>query len=424
MPEHPPARRMLTRRGWSLVGACLGLFVAGRLLGTVELSILATGGVALLAGALVWARTRSWDLVAGRELRPARLHVGADGRVDLAISNRGAHRTPQLSVTDVFDDGRRAARFLLPPLPPDETARAAYRIPTGRRGRYRVGPLAVTATDPFGLARRTWGLGGFSEVTVCPRVHDILAPSQPGGRLVASVESVRARALVSEGGEEFLTLREYEIGDDLRRVHWRSTARTGELMVRQDEAQWRARAVVVLDVRPGAHDHGSFELAVEATASVVDRLTRMRRQVEVVTGAGQRLGQTRGGRSRSGDVMDQLATIEPGGPDRLGSVLSSVRARGRAALVVAVMGTMSATELDALGGLTAHGSVTVVATRPPLDVLPGDRIASPGPPAAGPTRALVLIDTYAVPFPIAWNETMTRWQLSALATSPPSPSPR
>jgi hypothetical protein len=110
MPDHPPARRMLTRRGWSLAGACLGLFVAGRLLGTVELSILATGGVALLAGALVWARTRSWELVAQRELRPARLHVGADGRVDLAISNRGAYRTPQLSVTDVFDNGRRAAR--------------------------------------------------------------------------------------------------------------------------------------------------------------------------------------------------------------------------------------------------------------------------------------------------------------------------
>jgi hypothetical protein len=124
--------------------------------------------------------------------------------------------------------------------------------------------------------------------------------------------------------------------------------------------------------------------------------------------------------------MDQLATIEPGGPDRLGSVLTSLRTRGRGALVVAVMGTMSPTELDALGGLTAHGSVTVVATRPPLDVLPGDRIAPPATArqVAAPAQPLVLVDTYAVPFPIAWNETMTRWQLSALATSPRSPSPR
>ncbi len=65
----------MTRRAWTLVGACLGLLVAGRLLGTVELSILATGGLALLVVALVWTRTRTWELVAGRELRPARLYV-------------------------------------------------------------------------------------------------------------------------------------------------------------------------------------------------------------------------------------------------------------------------------------------------------------------------------------------------------------
>ena len=75
--------------------------------------------------------------------------------------------------------------------------------------------------------------------------------------------------MVSDLGDEFVTLREYELGDDLRRVHWRSTARTGELMIRQDEARWRSRAAVVLDVQPGAHDAASFEVAVEAAASVV-----------------------------------------------------------------------------------------------------------------------------------------------------------
>jgi uncharacterized protein (DUF58 family) len=256
-------------------------------------------------------------------------------------------------------------------------------------------------------------------VTVCPRIHDILAPSQLGGRLIVSSDSVHARALASETGEEFLTLREYEVGDDLRRVHWRSTARTGDLMVRQDEAQWRPRAAVILDVRAEAHDNESFELAVEAAASVIDRLTRMRRRLEVVTTAGQRLGRARAGYSLTHDVMDQLATIERGGPNRLGSVLASLRTPGRAALVVAVMGTLTTGELEGLGALTAYGAVTVVATRPPVDVPAGDRFASsPG------RAALVLVDTYGVPFPIAWNETMTRWQLSATATSPPSPSPR
>ena len=77
---------------------------------------------------------------------------------------------------------------------------------------------------------------------------------------------------MSDLGDEFLTLREYELGDDLRRVHWRSTARTGELMIRQDEARWRSRAAVVLDVQPGGHDAESFEVAVEAAASVTARL--------------------------------------------------------------------------------------------------------------------------------------------------------
>ena len=420
----PPAARVMTRRGWTLLGACLGLLVAGRILGSVELSILATGGLALLVTAVVWVRRRTFDLGARREVRPNRLHVGAEGRVDLAVANHGSRRTPQLSVTDVFDDGRRAARFLLPPLGPGATARAAYRIPTARRGRFAIGPLAVTASDPFGLARRTWPLGGLGDVTVCPRVHDIVAPSQPGGRVLAAVESVRARALASETGEEFLTLRAYELGDDLRRVHWRSTARTGDLMVRQDEAQWRARAVVVLDVRSDAHDTASFEVAVEATASVVERLTRMRRRVEVVTSAGQPLGRTgRGGESQAWAVVDQLATIAPGGDDRLASVLASLRVRRQTALVVAVMGTTGAADLDALAALTAHGAVTVVATRPPQQVPTGDRLASPGAVSAT-AGAMILVDTYGVPFPIAWNETMTRWHLAALTSSPSSPSPR
>ena len=79
---------------------------------------------------------------------------------------------------------------------------------------------------------------------------------------------------MSKRSGEFVTLRDYELGDDLRRVHWRSTARTGELMIRQDEARWRSRAAIVLDVHPDGHDTESFELAVEAVASVVSRLAR------------------------------------------------------------------------------------------------------------------------------------------------------
>jgi uncharacterized protein (DUF58 family) len=242
-------------------------------------------------------------------------------------------------------------------------------------------------------------------------VNDILAPRQSGGRVVASVEPVPARAQAADG-EEFLTLRGYEVGDDLRRVHWRSTARVGDLMIRQDEAQWRARAIVVLDTRPDAHDAASFETAVEATASIVDRLTRMRRRVEILTSNGQSLGASS---VRSGAaVMDLLATIEPGGDDRLAGMLAALRAHRRAALVVAVVGSMGSIELDALGALTAHGTAVMVATRPGAEPQP-ELVTWSG---------LVVVDAARAPFPAAWNQAMTRWHLAPPPRSPRSPSPR
>src|SRR5438552_2925243 len=297
---------------------------------------LAVGAVALIAGALGWVAVRgSPELVLHRRVQPARLHVGSDGRIDLLVENRGRRTTPVLAATDSFDEGRRAARFLVPPLAPGTTGRAAYRIPTRRRGRYQVGPLWLAATDPFGLARRAWAGLGVSELVVRPRVHDIAAPVGVGSRMAAAqADEPTARALMSDLGDDFLNLREYTVGDDLRRVHWRSTARTGELMIRQDEARWRSRAAVVLDGRPQAYDRASFEVAVEAVASVVARLVRLRRRVEVVTSAGEVLGT--GGDPRH-DVIDRLATVGPDPVDRLATVLAGIRAHHRADLVVAVL---------------------------------------------------------------------------------------
>ena len=256
-----------------------------------------------------------------RSVRPVRVHVGGDARVDLEIDDSGATDSPQLLLTDVFDGGRRAARFLVPALRRGQRARAAYRVPTNRRGRYTLGPITLTVTDPFGLARRSWVTGAPDEVTICPRVHELRPPPGAPGRLrSASPFAVRFHAPAVDG-EEFLTLREYAVGDDLRRIHWRSTARTGELVVREDEAQWQPRAVVLLDTRPGAHDEASFEAAVEATASVVARLVRSVLPVEVITTDGRTLGATGTGRRHGIGVetliMDQLAVVEPGGADNL-----------------------------------------------------------------------------------------------------------
>ena len=393
----------LTRRGWTLAGAASGLVVAGRLLGAVELSVLGVITVSLLFAAWLWVRTRKRAVRVERSVHPHRVHVGGDARVDIEVDDPGPADSPQLMLTDVFDGGRRAARFLVPSLRRGQRARAAYRVPTNRRGRYSLGPISLTVTDPFGLARRSWPAGAADEVTICPRVHELRPPPGAPGRLrSASPFAVRFHAPAVDG-EEFLTLREYEVGDDLRRIHWRSTARTGELVVREDEAQWQPRAVVLLDTRPTAHDEASFEAAVEAAASVVARLARSVRPVEVITTDGRTLGVTgSGGRHGLGGealIMDQLAVVETSAPEHLAGAVRPLRAQVRRGLLVAVMGTLARPDLDLLNALGApYAPLVLVRTR-------GDGHHVPV-PATRSSAGVIVVDGSAGRFVESWDTAM------------------
>jgi uncharacterized protein (DUF58 family) len=387
-----------TRRGWALLGAAIGLVLGSRLLGALELSMLGLSALALLAVSWIWARTRPIDLELSRRVRPARLHVGNEGRTDVAARNLGRRTTPALSASDHVDE--RVARFLLPPLPPGETARAAYRLPATRRGIYRVGPVALGLTDPFGLSRRRFAAAGIDEVTVCPRVHDIVAPARAATRNEGPAEAP-ARARSAEG-DEFLHLREYEVGDDLRRVHWRSTAHAGALMIREHEAPWQPRATVVLDMRADAHDAASFEIALEATASVVLRLLRMRRRVEVHTSAGMPLIEP--GQPGSVDAfLDRFAVLEPGGPDGLAPMLEEMRTRRGRVLVVAVLGRLSSADAAQLHALADTTTVIAVVTRGGVE--------------PRPATGLLVVDAADAPFPDAWNRTVLSWSLVAVPNS-------
>jgi uncharacterized protein (DUF58 family) len=397
---------MLTRRGWALLGAGVGLYVGGRLLGLVQLSVLAAGAILLIAGAAIWVRLHPFVLRADRSLHE-RFQVGVDGRVDLAVESHSDRATPTLAASDSFDKGRRTARFLVPPMRPGDVARAAYRVPTERRGRFVIGPLRCTLTDPFGVARRSAKVLGTDEVIIHPRVHDVLALPEAGGEdLDRDTPKLRGQP---DSGNEFLTLREYAPGDDLRRVHWRSTARRGQLMVRQEESRRRAPVLVVLDVRPGAHDRVSFEIAVEAAASIVHALDREARPVELITSLGKVLGSP--GRRHIASVLDELAVVEPHGVDRFAGAVATRRSMS----LVAVVGALRGADTAALGMMTrAGGLLTVVTTRGGAPGLaPGRRV-----------RPLIVGVTPERPFPMAWNEAVLRWQRSARQLHPVSPSPR
>jgi uncharacterized protein (DUF58 family) len=347
---------VLTRRGWSLLGATTGLFIGSRILGLLQLVVLAAIGALLLIVAALWVRAHVVEIRASRHLRE-RLQVGVDGRVDVTLESTATRRSATVTIADGFDRGRRSARFLLAPLEPGGTARAAYRLPTERRGRFEIGPLRATVSDPFGLASRTQRILGTEEVIVFPRVHEIMSLPETGGDELDR-DMPRAHGRLDPGGE-FLNLRDYEPGDDLRRVHWRSTARHQRLMVRQNEARRRTPVLVLLDVRPSTHDRLSFERAVEACASVVTVCDRVGRPYEVLLSTGVVVGAR--GQRHLASVMDELAVVEPHGPDRI--VAAATRRRGGA--LVAVMGRMRGDDSGALGILLRAGGMLAVVTTVP-----------------------------------------------------------
>jgi uncharacterized protein (DUF58 family) len=363
----PPAG--LTKRGWSLLGAAVGLLVAGRLLGTAELTTLGLCAGVLIGGAVVWTRTRTLPFRLVRTLRPPRVPVGGEARVDLELHADGP--TPQVTVTDRFDDGRRAARFITPALERGRPARAAYRIPTERRGRFSIGPAIVVIADPFGLSQRVVEIGGTDDIVVRPRVHALAGSTAAPGQRRSSAQRRALIPVPSPAHDEFLALRDYEVGDDLRRIHWRSTARLGDLIVREDESAWQPETVIVLDNRASAHRAGTYEAAIEALASIAVRIGRAGRTVDVLTTAGRRLGSVGGEGLRVETLLDELAVLAPDPDAPMAAAIRRLRAPARRGMLVVVTGAPD--DLTSFTGLSGTGApVTLVVCGAPVPRVGGN----------------------------------------------------
>jgi uncharacterized protein (DUF58 family) len=299
------------------------------------------------------------------------------------------------------------ARFLVPPLAGGETAEAAYRLPTGRRGIYSVGPLTVSVTDPFGIAEASTVLPRIDRFVVYPRIEDIL-PLPGSSNREARLGSYRATRVPV--GLDFFGLREYEVGDDLRRVHWRSTARTGELMLRQDEMPWESRATVLLDTRPSTHTAESFERAVEVAASIVTAVARGRRHIRFITSGGVEIRST--GRERYPAIMEYLAEASPEAIDNFDVVVDGLRRTGVGTPLAAVMANASHADLASLGALRPRVGLVVLAVLRPSSY--GGVDIGPDPMVPGAHTVPV---SAALPFPDVWNQTVVTCQRSATARS-------
>lgn len=261
---------LLTRRGLGVVVAVPATWGVGRLLGIDMLWVAAVAMLILVVTAVVWVLMTSARLATTRRVSPGRLFHGTAAEIDLSLRNTSRLPTSVLGVRDAVPEQLTArSGFVLKPMRPGRAARMQYRITGHRRGVYTIGPLEVQVRDPFGIAARVLRTGGSDKLVVYPPVHR-LAAGLPLRGLTGTGGASRPQP--GAAGDEVATVREYVQGDDLRKVHWGSTAHRGQLMVRQDESPQRPDATIVLDVRAAAHrgdgPSASFETAASAAASV------------------------------------------------------------------------------------------------------------------------------------------------------------
>jgi uncharacterized protein (DUF58 family) len=409
----------MTRQGWMVVWGGIALLAAGRLVGIDELYVFGAAALILVLLAVGYVHLIRLDLEVTRTVHPARVHAGQSSRVEIRLQNLRRQATPLLRLRDPVS-GTEGAELLVPPLDRAAVAAASYRLPTDRRGIHRVGPLEVVVGDAFGLVRSATEGADSVEVTVLPRL-DLIEPVPFTVGHDPLAGSLQPNAL-GRAGDDFYALRPYVVGDDLRQIHWPSTARHDELLVRQQEQPWQGRTTVVLDLRRSAHDTDSIEVAVSAAASIVNANTQRNDLVRLVTTDGSDSGFAVG-RAHLGGMLEHLAVVQPSGVASLKAMLEVLKAGSGGALVV-IVGYVPGDELNAVVRLgRRYGSLTVVKVdsvprnqrRNGSDPHSNGRVPPPPPPTArdangavGGLDGVLVRITETTPFDVAWRRAMRR----------------
>ncbi|MGW2903212.1 DUF58 domain-containing protein [Streptomyces sp. NPDC001204] len=400
----------LTTRGRSFLAAGIAAAICAYVLGQSDLLRV---GLLLAALPLVCAtvvfRTR-YRVAGSRRLSPARVPAGSEARVHLRMDNVSRLPTGLLMLQDrvPYVLGPRP-RFVLDRVEPGGRREVSYRVRSDLRGRYPLGPLQLRLTDPFGMCELTRSFSAHDTLTVIPRVEP-LSPLRLSGEAKGYGDG-RQRSLALAGEDDVIP-RGYRYGDDLRRVHWRSTARYGELMVRREEQPQRARCTVLLDTRAlayrGAGPDSAFEWAVSGAASVLVHMLERGFSVRLLTDTGNSVpgeggdgfaGASQESADAAGLMMDTLAVIDHSDGAGLSRAYDVLRG-GNEGLLVAFLGDLDEAQADVAAKMRQRSGAAVAFVldsetwvREPGDV--------PGPASQTDDRLRLLRDAgwTAVPVP-------------------------
>lgn len=375
------------------------MLAAGRAFGLAEFFVLGATGLGLVIWAVIAVLRPAAQLDVERIVHPRRVHLAGYSRVELRVTNRGPRRSSLLTLLDPVA-GTVGARVALAPLDSGATTSASYRLPTERRGTVQVGPLEAQRTDAFGLARRRVVVADIATLTVLPAIEAI--PTFRGGGAADDPLSGAGHPVVGAAGDEdFATLRPYTVGDDLRRVHWASSARAGDLLVRQNDPPWKGHITVLLDARSDHLNADTFEVAVCAAASLIHAVATHGDRCRLVITDGTDTGLV-DARAAQDTLLEHLAIVARHPPNQLEA--SNTGARGRTGgLVVMTSAPTAADHAHLSAAQNSFAAVHLVVFDPSCTGGP------PQDPPAGLDVGIAVSFVHAdTSFPMAWGQRSPR----------------
>lgn len=271
--------RVVTVRGWGWLATSLLCMVFGILFGWIELVGLAVAGLVTFATATIYGLFKHSHEV-NFHLAHTRVVVGEEAEIMLSVSNPTNHALPGLDVYVKVGEQELFSR--IPRLAKLTAENIQLPLPTEHRGQLDVGPVRIVRADPLGLISREVITGEKKILYIHP--HTISLMSMSTG-FVRDLEGTPTTDL-TDNDLSFHALREYLPGDDRRNIHWKSSAKTGQFMVRQFEQTRRSHLMITLDTQSESYGlEEEFELAVSVAASLGVRALRDTRDVSMLVPA-------------------------------------------------------------------------------------------------------------------------------------------
>ncbi|CAM3336911.1 DUF58 domain-containing protein [Kibdelosporangium persicum] len=344
----------LTRRGIATLAAAAVLIGAGAVLGYAVLLALGAIGVgAVLAALAVAGRKPRVDVA--RDVYPDRVERGKRAGITLRVHNPGTRRQPGFTAVDRL--GASTLRIAVRSLAPGAEQSYLNELPTWQRGRHEVGPLTLRRSDALGLGHNEVFIGTTATLWVYPRTHPVR--SVAGGLPLHHHEGA-ANETSPRGSLDIREVREYVPGDEVRHLHWKATARTGQLMIRDYADPQQPQFTVLLDNRPVIPAEPEFEEAVEVAASLVVAAAKADNRCQLVTPGGLDVTTTPGAAAVR-RLLDELCVLERASTTHLPLVPTAL-AQSWGGQFVVISSAVSAADQAALARLRGRYADLVVIT--------------------------------------------------------------